>query len=444
MLERFSQFRRHVFSAVPSAPRRGGRLALLTTLVVVSAVVAACTPEFEGGQACPVLCPQEQAPFRDTIIDAVSLDSSLGPFPVLGVAGGALIAARGDTLQSYVVIRFDALPNTFNPNNEAVSEPITTIDSTFLRFVVDTSGTRADGDFTIEVFDVDTTESDSVAAVVQSLFRPDRKIGEVTIAQATREDSLRVPLSNAFVASRMVNQERLRLGVRIVPTANAQLRIGAFVAGEGAPRLTFDPASDTTYSPLDVTPFTSILGAESDNTFRLAYTVYSIATAPSEVLPPATLVMGGLPSRRAYFRFALPSEILDSSTVVRAELVLTQRPALGPDRGDSVGVQPFIGVSRNTVTDLYLATVLAANGLFAGVDSVRLVPQDSGEVAFNIVNVVRGWATQDTSITRFIALRMNGEGFSGTELRFHDQSGPVAQRPRLRITYLPRTEFALP
>ncbi len=417
----------------------------LPVLVLGSALLAAaCTEEVVGGGACPVLCPQEQASFRDTVIEAIAFDSTIGPFPVLGVAAGALVAERGDTLSTHVVLRFDALPNTFGPNGEAISEPIVSVDSSFLRFVLDTSATRLGGGFTLEAFNVDTTESDSVSAVVQSLFRPDRKIGEVVVPAGFNEDSLRVRLDDDFVGARMVNQERLRVGLRIVPTSNAQLRIGAFVNGEGAPRLTFDAEGDTTYIPLDVTPNTRILGAETDDVRRLAYTVYTLVANDASSRPPATLAVGGLPATRAYYRFAVPRSILDSSTVVRAELVVTQRPAGGTDRGDSVGVQPLIGVSRNTVTDIYLATALAASGQLLGVDSLRLVPMDSGERSFNIVNVVRAWASQDSSITRFIALRLNGEGFSGARLQFHDRTAAPALRPRLRITYLPRSEFALP
>lgn len=427
-----------------SLSRPAAAAARLLVAAAVVALAAACAPETEGGNACPLLCPQAQAPFQDTILDGVLVDTTLGPFPVLGLATGALVASRGDTLSSYVVVRFDVVPPTFNPNGEAVNEPITTVDSTALRFVVDTSGSIADGEFTLEVFDVDTTESDSTAAVVRSLFRPDRKVGEIVLPAIPDSDTLSIPISNEFASGRLADQRRIRLGLRIVPTANAQLRLGAFINGIAAPRLTFDPATDTSFIPLDVTPRTLLDGANEDESRVLAYTVYTLPATDQAELPPGVLGLGGLPGRRTYFRVELPAAILDSSTVVRAELLLTQRPAPGPDRGDSVGVQPFIGVTRNTIEDLYLATALSVNGLQGGVDSLRLVPADSGLRAVNIVNAVRAWAGRDSSLTRFIALRLNGEGFSGTQLYFHDSSAPADLRPRVRVTYLPRTEFALP
>lgn len=423
---------------------RAPRTRLLGAVLAAVAVTSACTEELAGGEGCPLLCPQQQQAFRDTVIDGVVFDTTLGPFPVLGVSNGALLATRGDTLETYVIVRFDALPDFFNPNGLPVTEAITALDSTALRFFVDTIGSRANAAFTIEAFNVDTTESDSSAAVVRSLFRADRKLSEITIAPGGITDSLRIPIPDAFLLSRIEARGRLRVGLRIASPANAQLRLGALVNGEPAPRLTFDPSTDTTYLPLDVTPRTSFVGQQLDDILRLAYTVYTVTARGTDPLPNGSLGVGGWPSRRAYLRFAIPSAILDSSTVVRADLLLTQRPSGGPDRSDTVVVQPFIGVTTSAISDPYVATSLTINGLITGVDFARLVPQDSGQRVFRLVNLVRSWSVLNPDVTRFLALRFEGEGSLGNEIRFFDRSAPPSLRPRLRITYMPRTEFSLP
>ena len=417
---------------------------MLAALMGAMLVVTACTEEFQGGAGCPLLCPQAQAPFIDTIINAIDLDTTLGPYPLLGLTNGVLLASRGDTLETHVIVRFDNLPTTFNPNNQSAQAPITTVDSAMLRFFVDTTGSKAKGEFTIEVFNVDTTSADSSSVVLRTLFRPDRKLGAVVIRAGALADSLRVPIADAFIEQQIALAGRVRLGVRIVNTANVQLRLGAFSNGQAEPQLRFDPNTDTLYRPLDVVPRTAFVGSESDDALRLAYTVYGLTIRGSEPVPPGTVSVGAWPSRRAYFRFAIPRAIVESSTVVRAELLLTQRPSFSVDRGDSISVQPFIGISTSAVSDLYFATALAANGFLAGVSGARFVPQDSGQRTFNIVNLVRGWSALNANVTRFVALRIDGEGTLGAEIRFHDLTAPAAQRPRLRITYLPRTEFALP
>lgn len=428
----------------PAAVGRWASRVFAPLLLLAVAITSACTEEFEGGAGCPVLCPTPQAPFRDTVIDAVRFDTTLGPYPVLGVSSAALLTTRGDTLETNVIVRFDQLPDTYSPNGTTVTAGITTVDSTFLRFFVDTLGTRASGPYTIEVFDVDTAASDSVAAVVRSLFRADRKVGELRIDSARRIDSLRIPVSNQLLQARIAERSRVRLGVRIAPGANAQLRLGALIAGQAAPRLTFDPASDTLYRPLDITPSTVLPGAERDDVLRLSYTVYTLAARGALPRIAGTMRVGGFPAQRPYLRIDLPSSIIDSSTIVRAELVLTQAPSGGADRGDTIAVQPMVGIARQGITDPYFATALAVDGRLAGVAPLGLVPRDSGQRVFNIVTLVRGWRALDRDVPRFIALRIGNEGATGANVLFYDRTAPLAVRPRLRITYLPRTEITLP
>ncbi len=420
------------------------RFALLACVAGAAAMASACTEDFEGGGACPALCPQVQAPFLDTVLGAVAFDTTVGPFPLLGLSPTTMLASRGDTIETYLVVRFDSIRSTFLPNDGTTTQPISTIDSSVLRLTIDTIASRTPTPFVLELFDVDSTLSDTSAAVMRSLFRPDRKIGELSVASELGATFLDIPVPNAYLASRIVAGQRVRLGVRIASGANIDLRVQAFTAGSGNPRLRFDPATDTIYRPLEILPNTRVPGGESDDFLLLANTVYALTVRGSPPVPPNTIAVGGWPGRRVWLRFEIPRIITDSSTVVRAELLLTQRPSFGADRGDSIGVQPYLGVSSNAVTDLYLAAALSANARLAGVDSVRFVPQDSGQRVFNIVNVVRNWSALDPNITRAIVLRSNGEGVSSSELYFFDLSAPADLRPRLRVTYLPRSEFALP
>ncbi len=416
-------------------------LLLLTGTVVFT---SACTEELEGGGACPALCPQEQAPFEDTVLDAIALDTTLGPYPLLGLSPFVMLASRGDTIETHLVVRFDSLRTTFFPNDSTGSRPITDIDSTVLSLRVDSLNSVINGPFVIELYDVDTTPTDTSAATVRSLFRPDRKLSELAVPGALTTDSLRIPVPNAFLAQRIADSARVRLGLRIVSESSVSLRLQAFIGGAADPRLSFDPLTDTLYDPIDVVPNTRLEGAVDDAPLERSYTVYALTVRGSEPAPANTITIGGWPARRAWFRFNVPARIIDSSTVVRAELLLTQRPSSGTDRGDSITVLPLVNVTTTAVTDLYLASALSADGRLLGLGTQRFVPQDSGQRAINIVNVVRSWASLDSTISRVLSLRLADEGASSAELLFYDLSAPAELRPRLRITYLPRTEFALP
>src|SRR5207237_10767664 len=105
---------------------------------------------------------------------------------------------------------------------------------------------------------------------------------------------------------------------------------GRTTYGRTAPTLVFRPAADTNVSlniltPRSVTPAEAVVAAD------LADYLIVVKAPPDP--PPNVIRVGGLPGRRVYFRFNIPSRILDSSNVVRATLQLTQRPnplASGP------------------------------------------------------------------------------------------------------------------
>ena len=419
---------------------KSSRIAAVLAAVLVS-VAAGCTETFDGGAACPALCPAAQTQFRDTIVDAVSLDSTVGGFPTFGLSGTMLLANRPDTLVTNSVFRFDALVSDFLPNSSTVSDTIRAIDSVYLRLPLDSTGRRGTTPVTLSVFDVDTTQGDTTSAVVRSLFRPDRLLGSVTFTPSTTGDSLRVPLSRAQVLSKVVARGRLRVGLQITSGAG-QVRLVAFRSGTGAPTLTYDASTDTVYKPIIVTTSTSIAGLPLDAT--LGYQVYSIIDRGSPAPGVGTLVVGGFPAYRSYLRFAVPANLIDSGTIVRAELLLTQRPSSFGNAGDSVGLVPMVPTTTDVVTDVRRILELSAEGTFAALEATPLVPRDSGLRVINVLSLVRSWSGIQADQPRALAFRINGEGAQPAELRFHSSEAAPSLRPRLRITYLPRTQVALP
>jgi hypothetical protein len=102
-------------------------------------------------------------------------------------------------------------------------------------------------------------------------------------------------------------------------------------------------------------------------------------------------------------------------------------------------------VAGPSITDIYTAAqFLGAPGNFP-VDTLRLIPRDSGMRSLEIINVVRAWRFVGTERTpRAIVLRVPEEGLRAGELNFFSIDGPEAVRPRLRLTYVPRRGFGLP
>ena len=430
------------FSFLPRPFRRLNPSIVLFASVALAVGAAGCTENLEGGAGCPTLCPTQSNEFRDTIIDAVVLDTSLAGFPTFGLSDGMVIANRKDTVETVGIIRFDQLPSTFNANGSTTAD-ITAVDSVYLKVVVDSTGGRGATQVDLLAYDVDSVDvSTPTAAQTLAFFRPDRLIGKLSLTPTAVRDTIRIPLSKTAIFAKIKHQQRLRIGLKIDGLVSGQIRVVAVRSGFASPVLSFDEPTDSIYSPIRVTPVTVITGAASDA--LLASTVYTLTRRAPVEAGTQTLTVGGWPSHRSYLRFNVPSFIVDSSTVVRAELLLTQRPSPGVDRTDSISVVPLISTSTTLVTDIRRAIDLAAEGVFNGLDSLRVVPGDSVATKLNVLPLVRSWAILPDNIYRAIVLRGSNEGAELGEARFYSSEGPVAFRPRLRITYLPRVDRAAP
>ena len=158
--------------------------------------------------------------------------------------------------------------------------------------------------------------------------------------------------------------------------------------------------------------------------------------------------VGGVPARRTYLRFNVPQWLLDSTTIVRATLQLTQMPQRGFDGGDSVTVIGQAVAATPLITDLYRASqILIPAGMFV-TDSIRVAPADSGVRTLELNGLLRVWKTASdtlpTSPQRAVVLVQKEEGLHGAEVRFFNSRAPAGVRPTLRVSYIPRVNFGVP
>ena len=424
-----------------------GRLAGVGAVLAL-ALAAACSEKLDGGAGCPALCPVRNADVIDTTLDPVVLDTALAGVPIPGDAQTLLLALRpgADSLDVRAVVRFDSVPARFSPPAGGDSVPITTVAGTGIRLSLDTTGTRFTGPVTIEAYDVDTASTaDTSSAVLAGLFRPDRLLGSATLAaQTVTGDTVRVPLSDVAFAAKAQSRGRLRVGLRLVSAATARVRFyGVGLSGATgalAPVVSFDPASDTVVRPVQVYSASTTPGAGS---LPAAYRNQTVVARTPQAADGADLVIGGLPSRRTYLRFAVPARFTDSVDVVRASLILTQRPGAGRDTIDkTVTIQPLAVLATDAVTDLVRASELSTSAV--GLGTVQLDPVGSGVQELQVVNLVRSWRLLAANVPRALVLRAANEGVQAAELRFYSIEAPAQFRPRLRLSYVPRSNFGLP
>jgi hypothetical protein len=110
-----------------------------------------------------------------------------------------------------------------------------------------------------------------------------------------------------------------------------------------------------------------------------------------------------------------------------------------------VYLYPSAILASPVVTDVATALgFLSPPGSF-GLDSVAVVPGDSGVKSVEIVGLVRTWKSQPTTVSpRTLGLLSAVEGQVPAEINFFSTRAALGLRPRLRITYAPQTNYGLP
>lgn len=419
----------------------------LVLAVALAAAFGACDEQLDAGLACPALCPGQQLTLRDTtLLASVDLDTSIAGFPSLGAELQFFIASMGDTLQTRAVVRYDSLPVRFRANTAAEDSLIYAVDTgAYVRLTIVTGDTLG-APTTIEVYDVDLGGAEEAdPAAVASAFTPDRLLGTRTIPADSLRDSVRVPIDNAKLLEKILTPapgNRLRLGFKVSSTGTTRLLMESSNSFGAEPTLIFRPSDVDTVpinrmAPMSRTPDNNEF-VRSDMADYLV-----VVTAPP---PPQfdALRVGGLPGRRGYLRLDIPQWLLDSTTIVRATLLLTQRPNLAaPEPNDSVAIQALGVSASNEVTDLSRALVFMRR--FRDADTVRVVAADSGVREFEIINLVRSWkGTTAAKTPRAIALASTVEGRNARMIDFFSREAVASVRPRVRITYMPLAVGGLP
>ena len=407
----------------------------------------ACSEQVTGSLGCPTLCVDESAALRDTILaSAVVLDSTFIGFPRLGETREFTLLALGDTGDVRVGVHYDTLKTRYQIIGAASDSLIRKVDSATMIFLIDTTATKPITPFTIDAFDIDTSATDTLSATIAPLFRASRLIGSRTYAAADIvTDTVRLSLNNAALFAKIRDTLRLRIGLQVrgaTATGGARLRI---LGTAFPPRIRFRPSPDTTVHP--DTLFPSSITPPADLYQQAAFRFFPVVVKGRLPAPPVgRFIVGGLAGARSFLRFEIPPAVLDSVTVIRASLLLTQLPArTTAATKDSVSIYTQPVIASPSITDVFTAsTFLGPPGLF-GVDSVRFAPRDSGVRSIEIVNLLRTWRLAgNTNSSRALVLRSPQEGTLPGEIDFVSSEGPVALRPRLRITYVPRRGFGIP
>ena len=420
-------------------------------LVVAAALLGAvgCSEDLATNTTCPELCPEQDLDVLTAVLTPVVEDTTIAGFPLRGTEGRLLVARAGDTLDARVVYRFDSLPRTFTRGTatEAITEVVEPV-LEVLVFRRDESLVPAGT--TVQAFDVDVAGDDTSTAVLSAAFTPARLLGSGTLApraagDTTSIDTLRVALDPAKLLAKIQGDTVLRVGLRLAAGAEARLRLSPTAA-----QISFRPSTDASIAVVRQGPESRTPADNRQLQIDLSsFTVIALGTPPPT---DPVLAVGGLPARRSLLRFAIPPEILDSSLVLRATLVLTQRPVRGYLANDTLRMQPLAVVTSEAVRDLPRRMLFASNAFspFSGrpvlsSTPLAVAPQDSGAFEIQIAELLGTWRTSNgIGFLPELVLAAAFEGATPLQVQFFSADAPAAVRPKLQLSYIRRINFSIP
>jgi hypothetical protein len=411
---------------------------------VIGLAASGCTEKLDGSAGCPLTCVDQSVQIQTVTLDAVQVDSTVLGGLGKGTEQQMLVASRGDTLDTRAVIRFDTLPSKSKTSTADTGIAIAYLDSAYLKLRVDSAAYAIGVPVTVGVYDVDdsTAVDDTSSSTVGPLFAPSRLIIEQQYAPGALVDSINIRLPGAFVLAKAKAHARLRLGLRATASKSVEFRILSQESGFG-PTLSTRISPDTSVAaivmaPYSVTPTTNLSIAQSLGDF----TVVVKGTPP----PPAgMLTVGGLPGTRAYLSFNVPPLISDSSLVVAATLVLTQEASASPDPTDSMSIEPYLVLAGPGVSDPSKAAQIVAPATVLGLSPLKTPPGSSGVREVQIGPVFKYWGIQTAAeLPRAIVLQSVQEDYSGQQVFFYSSSSAPELRPKLRISYTPRSKVGVP
>ena len=240
-----------------------------------------------------------------------------------------MLASHGDTLDARAIVRFDTLPQTFTARNvdRQHDHAARHGDARHADRQARTRAQRPTAPVTIEAYNVDTRSATRTpsAAILATLFRPDRFLGiedvraGVAARHAAHSDLRRTRCSTACKNGNAAARRTSRL-VSVARLRHSDRHDARRAAGRAAHQRVdrHGGARPSIVTPLSTTP--------TDQAFLSGPLAdYTIVVKGGDDDHAATLLgVGGVPSRRAFLRFNVPSRIVDSTTIVRASLLLTQ------------------------------------------------------------------------------------------------------------------------
>jgi hypothetical protein len=253
-------------------------------------------------------------------------------------------------------------------------------------------------------------------------FSDSTYLADAPLPSDSGDDTVKVTFPSGLVTTFAADSSALAVGIAVRSASPSFVSIKTAAGGHGA-------------------LLTRFIQVDSVTGVRVKRTMVSPALLDTYVYPqppppPAgVLAVGGTPSQRTFLRLSVPSRIVDSSTIVRATLLLFPAAPVSAAPGDTVRV-----LARPVTADVGpKSPVLSATADTARGGQGRAPPGSTDTVRVDFTSIIRSWKG-DTTRAHTVVLSSSPEAGTFAELRFWSSASP-AYRPLLDLTYVPPIDY---
>lgn len=395
----------------------------LTVLTLTALVAVACGEDLlaPGDGTCPDYCPVEQLTVVDSVLlDNITSDSTFVGYVMPWAATAMQVyrdsGAAGDVGSRVFFQTLQFSDRLLVAAGDTTRGAVVGTDSFVVEVAIRGRNLGATGLevglFRLPVGLGQTATHDQLSP----FFTDSTLIGTLPIPDSLESGSVRVRLDSAAFPAFEADSNQAAIGLAL-RTPSGYVTVGSL---EGA-----SAAIVTRYAKVD-SGGTPVPRVEAKLPAFDAFTVPPVAPPGPDVRS-----VGGVPSARTLIRVQLPPRIADSSTVIRATLVLLPSEGVRGAPGDSLPLV-VLGVTADVGAKSPLQP-LPQDSLALRLSFVPVGTADT--VRLDVTDIVIGWV-QNPERPRSLMVRAVLEGSSAAELRFAGISAG-ATRPRLDVTFVP-------
>jgi hypothetical protein len=386
--------------------------------------IAACSGDVvTAPNSCPPYCAGVTIRSIDTLlVGAVSRDSTYRGYEDAPNARQLQLAGPGGFSESRAIMKFPRFSDRIQriPGDTTTGEVIQTDSFRLELFVPE----RSPDDVQIAIYRIPLTiDSTSTFAQLSPWFEDSTRLAQLTVAPDT-QGLVKVVFPASSLPTFADDSNQVAIGVAVAAPGTGSASLGSNEGTSGGFLARYAQVDSVAGVPVT---------RQDGRIPEFDTFVFQPLAAPAA----GALVVGGVPAARSFIGLNVPRFIVDSSTVVRATLLVIPSEPVPAASGDTlrimahalaadVGPKSPVGVTPADTSSLAGAFVAAGVS-----DTIRI----------DVTEVLRFW--RGTTLPHVLVLRAVPEGGALGELRFWSSADPTRQ-PVLDITYVPRVGYGAP